>query len=191
MAGKFPCLHAEDNALEAAPCTACRRLLVPRCAAGLLSSPSIFQSGDSETACNMLEEIDVFLAQKNSDLTLLFQDKTCLKMEADHVQAGVTTAGAAEAGGARSSCLRGVQSLPRPVTPSSAGRTHNPPLSLQSHHILTHRSPWLETYNLEVIKRALFAENCSAWPKTGRVVDLTWQRWRPGGPAGGRHMMEL
>ena len=68
----------------------------------------------------MLEEIDVFLAQKNSDLTLLFQDKTCLKMEADHVQAGVTTAGAAEAGGARSSCLRGVQSLPRPVTPSSA-----------------------------------------------------------------------
>ena len=112
-------------------------------------------------------------------------------MEADHVQAGVTTAGAAEAGGARGSCLRGVQSLPRPVTPSSAGRTHNPPLSLQSCHILTYQSLWLDNYDLEVPKRAQFLENCSAWPKTGRVVDLTWQRWRPGGPAGGRHMMEL
>ena len=63
VTGKFSCLYAEDNARQAAPCTACRRLLVPRCAAGLLSSPSIFQCGDSKTAGRLLEKIDVNQAQ--------------------------------------------------------------------------------------------------------------------------------
>lgn len=63
VTGKFPCLYAEDNARETAPCTACRLLLVPRCAAGLFPSPSIFQSGHSKTACSILDKIDAFLVQ--------------------------------------------------------------------------------------------------------------------------------